>query len=318
MAEIGSDITKAKKILDRGDLVAIPTETVYGLGGNALDPQAVTKIFQVKNRPFFDPLIVHIGVLEQLEQLSKEIPAAARQLSQAFWPGPLTIVLPKTNQIPDLLTAGLDTVAVRMPQHPLTLRLLKSLSYPLAAPSANPFGYISPTHPSHVQANLGKKIAYILDGGECSVGVESTIVSLVKGKAKILRPGGISSDQLKSIVTVDEDNDVERSDKVLAPGMLDSHYAPSKSLYLGDLSTLLIRYQQHPVGILSFRKKFKQVAPDRQIQLSAAGDLSEAAQNLFASLRKLDAMPISHILAEPVPDHGIGRAINDRLRRAAV
>ncbi len=315
MAEIGQDIIQAKNLLDQGELVAIPTETVYGLAGNARNESAVTRIFEVKKRPFFDPLIIHIGAISQLSEIVDVLPSWAEALAHKFWPGPLTLVLPKSPAIPDLISAGLPTVAVRMPNHNLTLNLLSTLSYPLAAPSANPFGYISPTTAEHVQAQLGDDIAYILDGGPCMVGIESTIVGYDGGNAVIYRKGGIPLEEIAEITG--SLTEVEDHSGLLAPGMLKSHYAPSKKVVMGEISDLLKTHASQQVGILSFRKQFSEVAASRQIQLSTDGDLKEAAKNLFAALRKLDAMPITHILVEPVPDQGLGQAINDRLRRAS-
>ncbi len=315
MAEIGQDIIQAKNLLDQGELVAIPTETVYGLAGNARNESAVTRIFEVKKRPFFDPLIVHIGAISQLSEIVDDLPPWAEALAHRFWPGPLTLVLPKSPAIPDLVSAGLPSVAVRMPNHNLTLNLLGTLSYPLAAPSANPFGYISPTTAEHVQAQLGDDIAYILDGGPCMVGIESTIVGYDDSNAIIYRKGGIPLEEIAEITG--SLTGVEDHSDPLAPGMLKSHYAPSKKVVMGEISDLLKTHASQQVGILSFRKQFSEVAASRQIQLTSGGDLKEAAKNLFAALRKLDAMPITHILVEPVPDQGLGQAINDRLRRAS-
>jgi L-threonylcarbamoyladenylate synthase len=200
MAEIGKDIRKAKALLERGELVAIPTETVYGLAGNALDANAVTKIFQVKNRPHFDPLIVHVADFSSAESFVEEIPIAAKKLAERFWPGPLTILLKRKQLIPDLVTSGLETVGIRCPDHSLTNQLLQSLSFPLAAPSANPFGYISPTQPSHVNDQLGGKVKYILDGGECKVGIESTIIGFDQTRPTIYRMGGLSIEEIESII----------------------------------------------------------------------------------------------------------------------
>ncbi|MDH3709815.1 MAG: L-threonylcarbamoyladenylate synthase [Cyclobacteriaceae bacterium] len=315
MAEIGQDIIQAKNLLDQGELVAIPTETVYGLAGNARNESAVARIFEVKKRPFFDPLIVHIGAISQLSEIADDLPSWAEALAHKFWPGPLTLVLPKSPAIPDLVSAGLPTVAVRMPNHNLTLNLLSTLSYPLAAPSANPFGYISPTTAEHVQAQLGDDIAYILDGGPCMVGIESTIVGYDDSNAIIYRKGGIPLEEIAEITG--SLTRVEDHSDPLAPGMLKSHYAPSKKVVMGEISDLLKTHASQQIGILSFRKQFSEVAASRQIQLTSDGDLKEAAKNLFAALRKLDAMPITHILVEPVPDQGLGQAINDRLRRAS-
>jgi L-threonylcarbamoyladenylate synthase len=311
-AKIGSDIGLARKILTDGGVVAIPTETVYGLAANALNHEAVLKIFEIKNRPSFDPLIVHIGSTEQLATVTTSSDALVKELTSAFWPGPLTIVLPKKETIPDLVTSGLETVGVRMPSHPLTLELLQSLEFPLAAPSANPFGYISPTTAQHVADQLGNKVDYILDGGPAKVGVESTIISLVGPVPKILRWGGLESEEITK-VTGPIEASVQSTDNPSAPGMLSSHYAPRKKLILGNLDELSENHASEKVSILSFRKKYE----GHGEVLSNAGNLHEAAQNLFSSLRRLDSADTELILAELVPDEGLGRAINDRLRRAA-
>jgi L-threonylcarbamoyladenylate synthase len=198
MAQIETDIEKAKALLESGELVAIPTETVYGLAGNALNPDAVAKIFSVKNRPSFDPLIIHTDSLEKVRKFTLDIPAPLDRLAAHFWPGPLTLLLPKKPIVPDLVTSGLDTVAVRIPQHTLTLSLLEALDFPLAAPSANPFGYISPTTAAHVQDQLGDKIPYILDGGPSQVGLESTIVGLENGEVVVYRLGGLEVAAIES------------------------------------------------------------------------------------------------------------------------
>ena len=192
MAVSGTDVERAKQLLCSGNLVVIPTETVYGLAGNALNPRAVAAIYEVKNRPSFNPLIIHTDRLEKVTEYVASVPRVAQELAQAFWPGPLTLLLPKTDKLPDIVTAGSDRVAVRIPKHPLALALLSELDFPLAAPSANPFGYISPTTVAHVEEQLGDKIAYILDGGSCSVGIESTIVGVEDNKLEVYRRGGIS------------------------------------------------------------------------------------------------------------------------------
>ena len=315
MVEIGIDITRAQDLLDQGQIVSVPTETVYGLAGNALDSNAVAQIFAIKKRPFFDPLIVHIGKLNQLSDLVQELPHAAKLLAEKFWPGPLTLVLPKQVKVPDLVTAGLPTVAVRMPNHPMTLKLLGALSYPLAAPSANPFGYVSPTSAQHVQDQLGDDIPYILDGGPCQVGIESTIVGFEEDQPIVYRQGGVSMEDIhKEVGSI---TTIEGTPTPLAPGMLSSHYAPGKKVHLGSIPELLEQYKGQSVGVLSLRKQYSELPEQFQVQLTFDGNLQEAAKNLFAALRKLDAMAISHILAEPVPEKGLGRAINDRLRRAA-
>lgn len=313
MTESGTDIEKAAALLMAGELVAIPTETVYGLAGNALNLSSVTKIFQVKGRPRFDPLIVHVPDFIAVDQYATNIPQQAKLLEKRFWPGPLTLVLPKKNVIPDLVTSGLDSVGLRCPNHPLTHKLLRSLPFPLAAPSANPFGYVSPTRPEHVEEQLGDKIAYILDGGPCNVGVESTILGFENGIPHIYRLGGITQEEIESIIGKVEVH-TQSTSNPKAPGQLQSHYAPRKKLILGNLEELMEKYSANSVGILSFQKDFHSMS---QFILSPTGQLDEAAKNLFSALRALDKLPVEIILAEPVPDVGLGRAINDRLRRAA-
>lgn len=312
MAVIGKDINKAKDLLERGELVAIPTETVYGLAGNAVNSSSVAKIFQVKNRPSFDPLIVHVPDLVHAEKYTLEIPDNAKVLASRFWPGPLTFLLKRRSNIPDLVTSGLDTVGIRCPDHPLTRELLRSLPFPLAAPSANPFGYVSPTNPMHVQDQLGGKIEYILDGGACPVGIESTIVGFDNDEVIVYRTGGLSIEDIESVVgSVNVQTHSTSNPK--APGQLKSHYAPRKKVIAGDLDALLEQYKDSRVGVLSFKSDYRR---EVQIILSKTGSLNEAAQNLFSALRSLDGEQIDVILTEFVPDMGLGRAINDRLRRA--
>ncbi|WP_304517783.1 L-threonylcarbamoyladenylate synthase [Cecembia rubra] len=319
MAEIGRDIAKAKAYLEIGNLVGIPTETVYGLAGNALDPDAVAKIFSVKNRPSFDPLILHTSDMSRIAQFVKEIPGPLQRLAKRFWPGPLTLLLPKKDIVPDLVTSGLDTVAVRIPDHPLTKELLGALDFPLAAPSANPFGYISPTQASHVNDQLGTKIPYILDGGSCQVGLESTIVGMEGDKVTVYRLGGLDISKIESEVGKVQVV-AHSSSNPKSPGMLKSHYSPSKPFIIGDLDLLISEYSSkgESFAVLSFRRCFPQVSEHLQIQLSKAGDLAEAAKNLFAAMRTLDSRDVSLILSELMPEVGLGKAINDRLKRAAV
>jgi L-threonylcarbamoyladenylate synthase len=313
MAEIGIDIDKARALLIAGELVAIPTETVYGLAGNALNLSSVAKIFEVKGRPAFDPLIIHVANFKSVELYAQNIPPKAEQLAGQFWPGALTLLLPKKNNIPDLVTSGLETVGLRCPDHQLTHALLTELPFPLAAPSANPFGYVSPTRPEHVDEQLGSKVAYILDGGPCQVGVESTIVGFENGEPIIYRMGGITQEEIESILGKVNIRTHSTSNPK-SPGQLQSHYAPHKKVVIGNINELEKKYSTRTVGILSFQKNF---GLPYQFILSHQGSLNEAAQNLFAGLRTLDKMPIDLILAETVPDTGLGKAINDRLRRAA-
>lgn len=310
---IGKDINKARQLLEQGELVAIPTETVYGLAGNALDKNAVLKIFSVKQRPHFDPLIIHVPSLEKAQGYVADMPEKATVLSKKFWPGPLTLLLQKKIIIPDLVTSGLDTVGIRCPDHPLTRELLRTLDFPLAAPSANPFGYVSPTTPMHVEEQLGDKIPYILDGGTCPVGIESTIVGFENQMPVVYRLGGLSLEVIQEAIG-NVKVMTHSTSNPKAPGQLKSHYAPAKPLILGNLDVLLQKYAAHRPAILSFQRDFNS---PYQFILSPTGSVEEAAHNLFTALRQLDKMDVDVILAETVPNQGLGRAINDRIRRAA-
>ncbi len=315
MALIGTDINRACLELNQGNLVGIPTETVYGLAGNALDAKVVAKIFSVKKRPAFDPLIIHIPSFQYLDTVVSKVPEQAKLLANSFWPGPLTLVLPSKDIVPDLTNSGLSTVAVRVPNHPLALALLDRLDYPLASPSANPFGYISPTTAQHVEQQLGGDIPYILDGGACTIGIESTIIGFEGEHPVIYRPGGVSIEALQELIG--KTGFKPHASKVVAPGMLNNHYSPRKNLLLGNIPELIAAYGPEKAGVLSFKDHYQKIDESVQFQLSEKGDLTEAAQNLFGCLRKLDAMSITHIFAELVPNHGLGLAINDRLQRAA-
>jgi L-threonylcarbamoyladenylate synthase len=315
MAEIGKDIHRAKQLLEEGKLVAIPTETVYGLAANALNEKAVLEIFKAKDRPQFDPLIVHVASLTQAEALTSAFPDKAKVLAQKFWPGPLTVLVPKKEIVPDLVTSGLNTVGLRCPDHSLTLQLLQNLSFPLAAPSANPFGYVSPTTPQHVNEQLGDKVAYIVDGGECRVGIESTIIGFENEKATVYRLGGLAIESLEPF-TGPLNVQLHSSSNPNAPGQLQSHYAPGKKIILGT-STQLQSHARPNAGAIMFQNALPGIPANQQLILSASGGLEEAAQHLFAALRTLDKTSVDVILAELVPETGLGRAINDRLRRAA-
>lgn len=311
MAELGSDIEKAANFLRLGEVIGIPTETVYGLAGNALDPDAILKIYEVKNRPSFDPLIAHVDSIEKVIDFVDAFSSKAEALAHSFWPGPLTLLFNKKNQIPDLLTSGLPRVAFRVPNHTQTLNLLRLVDFPLAAPSANPFGYVSPVSAGHVNDQLGEKIPYILDGGECAIGIESTIVGFEKDEAIVYRLGGISLEDIQSAVgkvTVK----LNQSSNPVAPGMLKSHYSPKRKLVLSD--NLAASIDENPeAGIISFMEDYGE---KHQFILSKTGDMNEAARNLFKALRHMDEMPISKAFVELVPEKGLGKAINDRLRRA--
>ena len=304
----------AGMIIHQGGVVAFPTETVYGLGAGAFNPSAVARVFRIKKRPSFDPLIVHIARHRDLLLLVDDIPEAARSLMSHFWPGPLTIVLPKRPTVPDIVTAGLATVAVRMPDHPVALELIRRARTPIAAPSANPFGRISPTRAEHVREQLSRQPDLVLDAGPCRVGVESTVVSFCAGRPVILRPGGVPREDIESVI-----GPVERTSESIgleqSPGTLPCHYAPRTTLVLSRPA--IDRVEGQRIGRLCFRPPTCGSTDAATEVLSASGDLTEAAANLFAALRRLDAMNLDLICAELVPETGLGVAINDRLRRAS-
>lgn len=314
-------IARAAARLRAGGLVAFPTETVYGLGANALDARAVANVYAVKNRPRFDPLIVHVADAAAVADYATGIDGRARRLMERFWPGPLTLVLPKRPAVPDIVTAGLDTVAVRQPAHPVARALLRSVQFPIAAPSANPFGYVSPTTAAHVQDTLGHALDEIVDGGPCSVGVESSVLALDGPRSMLLRPGGVTLEQLESVIgEIDiraSSGDSARPDP-RSPGTLPSHYAPRVPLILLRPGEAVSRPAGGDrVGLLTLAPRAD--APGYAVRghLSRTGDLTEAAANLFAVLRRLDTQNLQRVFVEPVPETGLGRAIMDRLRRAA-
>ncbi len=314
--ELGTDIEKASILLKNGELVSVPTETVYGLAANGFSESAVLKIYAVKNRPQFNPLILHVANVDQMRNLVIDIPPIIEKLIKAFSPGPITYLLPKNSTVPELVTAGSINVAIRIPDHPLTLKLLSGLNFPLAAPSANPSGYVSPVSAIHVQKNLNGLIPYILDGGECSVGLESTIVGINEGVLQIHRLGAITIEQIQMV----SDKKVEMAlshASPSAPGQLKSHYATSKPFYLGNINELSVRFSDQKIGIISFQKSYTELNPAEEIVLSYSGNLDDAASMLFKALRKMDESEIDIIIAERVPAIGIGLAINDRLERAA-
>jgi len=316
VAEIGKDIQKGKDFLEKDELVAIPTETVYGLAANALNPIAVAKIFEAKERPTFDPLIVHTHSLHEVYKFVTNIHPALLKLAEAFWPGPLTLLLPKKEIIPSLVTSGLDRVGVRVPNHSLTLDLLSQLNFPLAAPSANPFGYISPTTAMHVEKQLGTKIPYILDGGSCEVGLESTIVGEENGEIIIYRLGGLSVDEIETIVGK-VSVQLNQSSNPKSPGQLKSHYAPKKPVYIGNLNELQKQYSDKKIGAIVFGNDIKLNESILINNLSSTKNYQEASANLLSYLRELDEADVDVIITELLPETGLGLAINDRLRRAA-
>ncbi len=308
-----ANIREAAQAIRAGDIVAFPTETVYGLGADVFNPVACAKIFEAKQRPQFDPLIVHVESPQQAELLFSEVPPQAKLLMGKFWPGPLTLVLPKTPKVPPIVTAGLDTVAVRMPSHRVAVALIKASGTPIAAPSANPFGYLSPTTAEHVKEQLGDRVPIILDGGPCTIGVESTILK-VGDPPVLLRPGGLPLEDIeREIGKVTIANPVGSAPE--APGQLKSHYSPRAPL-------LMIQDKFDPpknkkIGYLAFQKSPSNLKVAMIEVLSTTGDLREAAANLFFCLHKLDDAHVDVIFAEPVPEVGLGRAIMNRLQKAA-
>ncbi len=310
-------VRQAAALLQAGGLVAFPTETVYGLGADALNECAVAQVFAVKQRPTFDPLIVHIAQVDAVPRYAAHIDDRARALMDHFWPGPLTLVLPKRPLIPDLVTAGLGTVGLRMPAHPVSLSLLREAGTPIAAPSANPFGYVSPTTARHVQDTLGQTLELILDGGPCTVGLESTVCALTDREAVVLRPGGVSVEDIEAVI-----GPVGRPSSggpdARSPGTLAQHYAPRVPMTLLALGQAVPQPPpQERVGLLTFKPGPMGPAYTCQAALSARGDLAEAAANLFSALRRFDRLGLDRLVVEAVPERGIGRAIMDRLRRAA-
>lgn len=306
----------AADLLRKGELVAFPTETVYGLGANALDERAVAHIFAVKSRPYFDPLIVHLADKEAVSQYAMDIDKRAMALMERFWPGPLTLVLRKRPLIPDLVTAGFDTVALRVPSHPVARALLREANLPIAAPSANPFGYVSPTTAVHVQDLLGAALDLILDGGPCAVGVESTVCAVTEAQAVILRPGGVPVEEIEAVIGPMTIGTTPHPDS-RSPGTLPSHYAPRVPLHLIASGAPLPRPQVgERTGLLLLQPRLVEGYVTVEY-LSRNGNLIEAAANLFAVLRRLDRAGLDRVIVESVPEQGIGRAIMDRLRRAA-
>jgi L-threonylcarbamoyladenylate synthase len=311
----GTDINKAADLLRQGELVAVPTETVYGLAANALNEEAVLKIYHVKTRPRFNPLILHVPYFNSIRDYVKEIPGDCIKLAETFSPGPLTYLLEKNDVVPDLVTAGSKKVAIRVPNHPLLTQLLNRLDFPLAAPSANPSGYVSPVTAQHVMEGLEGKIPYILDGGECKIGLESTIVGFENGKILIHRLGGITKEAIEKVSGRPAELSLLHSTPD-TPGQLKSHYATATPLYFGKAEELISRFSDNKIAVITLNKQFPDIPAVRQFQLSPGGDLDEAARNLFSFLRMADALQADLIIADKLPEEGLGAAINDRLSRA--
>ena len=316
MMQIGKDIQKAQQLLDQGEVVGIPTETVYGLAANALNEKAVAKIFEAKDRPSFNPLIIHLASIAQISDYVEEIPPLILPLLHHFCPGPLTFLLKKKTNIPDIVTAGSSLVAIRIPSHPMTQALLQKVNYPLAAPSANPFGYISPVSAQHVYDQLQHKVPYVLDGGMCQVGIESTIIGVEEDTLVVYRLGGITIEQIETLTgsKVRLANKSKKSPQT--SGMLKHHYAPKKELLFFD-NTIEAHEIKDDDCLLLFGENIQEIPSERQFTLSSNKDLQEAASKLFPLLHELDDSPYTRILVKALPERGLGRAINDRLKRAS-
>jgi L-threonylcarbamoyladenylate synthase len=308
-------IIEAAEIIKHGGIVAIPTETVYGLAGNAFNETAVAKIFEVKERPFFDPLIVHIAEIEDLENLAAEIPKNAKLLAEKFWPGPLTLVLPKKESVPNLTTGGLSTVAVRMPKKQIARDIIKLAEFPLAAPSANKFQHLSPTSAEHVLEQLNGKIDGIVDGGLCEVGIESTVVGFENDMPVIYRPGAVTKEMMMEGLGLNLNKTPNPKPQTPnpSPGMLKKHYSPNTPLYLELPSGV-----PPNCGLLAFGK-LPENANDfaKALNLSTKENLTEAAANLYGMLHELDSCGLDKIYAALLPPAGLGAAINDRLTKAS-
>jgi len=304
---------RAAEYLRQGGIVSIPTETVYGLAADGLNTDGVVKIFEAKKRPFFDPLILHGYSIEQLEPLVSEFPEKARLLAERFWPGPLTLVLPRSEKVPDMVTSGLETVALRIPSHPMARKVIELARTPLAAPSANLFGSISPTRAIHVDRQLGSRIDGIVDGGACSVGIESTIIGYWKGEFRLLRHGGVPLEEIEKWIGPVSLFKAEHKADIPAPGTMKRHYSPKTPMRLSEPGSLK---SSGKFGRLVFGEHHYR---DTEIieNLSPSGNLKEAAASLYHMMRKLDKLSLKEILADTLPDQGLGKAINDRLYRAA-
>lgn len=309
------NILYAAELIKVGELVAFPTETVYGLGADGLNPIAAAKIFEAKNRPSFNPLILHVSTIEQLDYICKIDNENIQKLIAEFWPGPLTLVLPKREIVPEIVTAGNDTVAVRMPNHPVALSLINNARTPVAAPSANKFGMLSPTSAQHVEKQLKNRIKLILDGGESDVGLESTILEIKENRISLLRPGGLPLEDLQAVVgEINQKNKLDTAPN--APGQLPFHYSTSIPLKIIDDNTF-DSLENKKVGLLVFQENNYQFDFSEVKILSHKGDLREASANLFKYMHELDSLNLDLILVEPVKKVGLGNAIMDRLEKAS-
>lgn len=305
------EILEAADKVRQGQVIGFCTETVYGLGANALNPMAVARIFELKGRPLDHPLIVHVASVEGARKIVSNFPPVAERLAEMFWPGPLTLVLPRGNLLPDIVAGGLPSIGVRVPSHPIARRLLEEAGVPIAAPSANRFGTLSPTTAEHVRKAFGNSVDFVLDGGNATIGVESTIVGLLEEVPVLLRPGGISLEQLRDCIG--EIRVAASDSKAIAPGMLAKHYAPRTPI---EIQESISAPKEGKVGLISFRGNSLASQFARCEVLSPSGDLREAAAKLFTALHRLDESGLDKIVAEVFPNHDLGAAINDRLGRA--
>jgi L-threonylcarbamoyladenylate synthase len=314
---ITSNISTAVNALNQGELVAIPTETVYGLAGSAFNEQAIHKIFQLKNRPTCNPLILHTHCISEVSKFVKDIPPNALKLAEAFWPGPLTLLLPKKTIIPHSVTSGSHLVAVRIPNHTVTLTLLKQLDFPLVAPSANPYTRISPTNSKMVHDYFGDALPCILEGDVCSKGIESTIVGFHENAPVIYRQGAISVDAIEFIAGISKVL-ATKNEKVTTPGMSPMHYAPRTRFQIVDcISNFIVQNPTLHIGVLTLGKTVIKQTNTICIHLSIAADLEEASANLYKSMYDLDGMNLDCIIIEKFPEIGIGKSLNDRIHRAS-
>jgi L-threonylcarbamoyladenylate synthase len=325
-----SDLRRAGKALAEGLLVAIPTETVYGLGANAFDERAVARVFEAKARPNFDPLIVHIASLDTVEQVATVPSEKARRLMKALWPGPLTLIMPKRPEIPGIVSAGLSTVAVRFPSNEVAQAVIRYSGVPVAAPSANPFGYLSPSTARHVADFLGDKVDFIVDGGPCAIGVESTVLDVTQEPPRVLRPGGMPVESIEAVIGpvaigVKVAADADGAPAPQSPGQLKSHYAPHTPLYLLPEGRILDSEPRGRAVALVFSSEGERALRGSPLSrrfseirvLSPSGDFLEASAALFSILHVLDLEGLDEIWAERLPERGLGRAVNDRLYKAS-
>jgi L-threonylcarbamoyladenylate synthase len=315
---ITHDLELTKIFLDNEYIIGLPTETVYGLAGNIHSEKAIKSIFELKKRPLFNPLIVHVKNKSAISTVAQNIPDKAYQLAEAFWPGPMTLILPKKSGVNELITAGKPTVAVRVPNHEKALQLLDILEYPLAAPSANPFGSISPTSAEHVHQYFGKSLPLILEGGQCTKGIESTIIGFEKDQPIVYRLGTLSLDEIESFLGVKLKQSTHSAESPEAPGMLSRHYSPRTPLMLTDsLEETIIKWSHKKIGVLTFGSQTFTPYCHSHLILSENENLEEAASRLYAALHQLDGLDLDLIIAEKFPEHGLGPTINDRLMRAS-